>query len=133
MHDYFERELAAGASPETTTRAALGVERVTEECRHARGTGQIEDGIKDLQFAFRTMRRTPTFTMMAMATLALVRSGITIPGRSYARHDNNTPHPLKSTDFSSTLRTPASYETQPAMPRRWRKFAVRRTHTSQAW
>ena len=71
LRDYFERELAAGANPETITRAALGVERLKEECRDARGTAWIEDGIKDLQFAFRTMRRTPTFTMTVVATLAL--------------------------------------------------------------
>jgi hypothetical protein len=44
LRDYYERERAASS-------ITPGLERLKEECRDARGTGWIEDGLKDLQFA----------------------------------------------------------------------------------
>lgn len=79
LRDYVEREVerqvAAGASPTEARRRALasldGVERLREECRDARGVGWVETTANDLQFAFRTFRKTPAFTITIIAALAL--------------------------------------------------------------
>src|SRR4051794_21417553 len=78
LRDYLEREIeraiAAGSSPEDARTAAMhsleGAERLKEECRDARGTRWMEDGITDVRFALRMMRRTPVFTLTVIATLA---------------------------------------------------------------
>ncbi len=78
LRDYVEREMerqiTAGASPEEARRVALasldGVERVREECRDARGVRWVEAAASDLQFAFRTLRKTPAFTVTIVAALA---------------------------------------------------------------
>ena len=79
LHDYVEREtelqIAAGARPEEARRMALasldGLERVKEECRDARGMGWMEACANDLRFAFRTLRKTPAFTIIIVAALAV--------------------------------------------------------------
>src|SRR6185437_12610093 len=48
-----------------------GVEQHKEAGRDARGTRVLEDLIKDLRFAVRTLRRSPGFTAMATLILAL--------------------------------------------------------------
>ncbi len=78
LRDYVEREverqITAGASPGEARRVALasmgGVERVREECRDARGVRWVEAAASDLQFAFRTLRKTPAFTVTIVAALA---------------------------------------------------------------
>ncbi len=79
LNDYLaretEREIASGSSPEEARRLALcslhGTERLKEECRDARGLRWIEDGVNDLRFAARTMRRAPLFAGTVIAVLAL--------------------------------------------------------------
>lgn len=78
LRDYVEREterqIAAGAKPDEARKLALaslhGVERVKEECRDARGVHWVETTVSDLQFAFRTLRKTPAFTITTIAALA---------------------------------------------------------------
>src|SRR5258706_10946301 len=79
LRDYIEREvereIAAGSSPDDARRIVRramqgGEQRLKEECRDARGTGWIEDAVKDLRFALRTMRRTPAFTVTVVTALA---------------------------------------------------------------
>ncbi len=69
-----ERQIALGASPVEARRLALasleGVERVKEECREARGAHCLQTALSDLQFALRTLRRTPAFTVTFVAALA---------------------------------------------------------------
>src|SRR3954469_8775699 len=76
LRDYIERETdratATGWSPEEARTAAMrsleGIQRLKEECRDARKTRWIEDGLRDLRFALRMMRRTPIFTFTVIAT-----------------------------------------------------------------
>jgi hypothetical protein len=48
-----------------------GLEQIKEHCRDVRGTRWLEDFYKDIRFAFRQMRRTPGFTVIAVLILAL--------------------------------------------------------------
>jgi len=70
-----QQYLAAGLSAEETRRKALrdieGLELRKEECRDARGVSRLEDFVRDLRFAVRTLRKAPGFTLTAVVTLAL--------------------------------------------------------------
>lgn len=48
-----------------------GIEQVKEQCRDARGTRWIEDIYRDTRFALRSLSRTPGFSLLAIAILAL--------------------------------------------------------------
>lgn len=65
----------AGESLSAARRGAAvafgGEERVLEECRQARGTAWLDDFGRDLQYSLRRLRRTPGFTLLALATLTL--------------------------------------------------------------
>ena len=73
-----ERVLAlrqAGVSEREARRQARqefgGVEQIKEACRDARGTLWIESSLQDLRYSARSLRKTPAFTLAAIATLAL--------------------------------------------------------------
>src|SRR5262245_37604986 len=66
-----DRKRAAGMSPAEARRAALvelgGVEQVEESAREARFGTLVESVWLDLRYAVRTLRRTPLFSLTAIA------------------------------------------------------------------
>ncbi|HEY3928959.1 MAG TPA: ABC transporter permease [Candidatus Koribacter sp.] len=70
-----EKYVASGMSRADATRRARlefgGVEQVKGECRDARGIGAVEIILMDLRYSFRSLLRSPAFTLCAVLTLAL--------------------------------------------------------------
>ena len=65
----------AGLSPAQAERQARqelgGLDQAKEACRDARGTLWVESTLQDLRYSARGLRKTPAFTVAAIATLAL--------------------------------------------------------------
>ena len=70
-----EKNIRAGMDPAQAHRSAKiafgGVERFREQAREERGVRHLEDLFADLRFSFRTLRKSPGFTAIAILSLAL--------------------------------------------------------------
>jgi hypothetical protein len=62
------------SEPEARRAARLefgGIEQVKEECRDARSMQMVDDLLRDLRYAGRSLRRNPGFAALAVAIMAL--------------------------------------------------------------
>jgi putative ABC transport system permease protein len=75
IEQQIEENLAAGMSPERARREAAmefgGLEQIKERCREVRPGRWIEMTWQDLRFGARMLRRTPGFTTVGIAMIAL--------------------------------------------------------------
>ncbi|MEZ5403897.1 MAG: ABC transporter permease [Bryobacteraceae bacterium] len=70
-----EEEIARGVEPTEARRIAIrameGIEQHKEACRDMRRTTPVEDLIRDLRYAARSLLRSPAFTAVTLLSLAL--------------------------------------------------------------
>lgn len=75
LAEEIENNMRRGLSRFEAESAALrrlgGVAQIQEECRDTRRTGYIENFIRDLQYAVRTLWKSPVFAVVIVLTLAL--------------------------------------------------------------
>jgi predicted permease len=82
LDQYADDLVARGVEPAEAARQAHmmfgGTEQMKEQCRDARGTRWLEDLWRDLSYALRMLWQKPTFSAIALCTLALGIGSATI-------------------------------------------------------
>lgn len=75
-----DKDVAAGFSrSEAARRARLewgGLEQLKESCRDVRGIQLIDNVSRDVRDGFRTLCRTPTFTIISLLTLGFTTAAV---------------------------------------------------------
>lgn len=101
-----EKNLRLGMAPEEARRRARlafgGIDQHGERLRDGRGAGWIYDLSQDIRFALRGLRRTPVFTVVGIATIAL-GVGVTTALFSMANAILLRPPPLPDSDRVVTV------------------------------
>ena len=108
LRDHVERKTqeynAKGLVPEEARRQALiemgGIEKRKEECRDARRVRWLQDLAQDLRFGLRMLRKSPAFTAITIATLAI---GIGANGAIFAVIENVLLKPLPFPDSAQLV------------------------------
>jgi len=97
--------ITSGMSLEEARRHALmdfgGIEQFKEDCREARGANRIETILADLRYGFRTLRKSPGFTIICVLTLAL---GIGANTAIFSMVNALLLHPYNFRDLDSLVR-----------------------------
>lgn len=75
LDQLIEESIAAGVAPDDAQRLALrkmgGIAQLQEECRDMRRVNFVEDLLRDLGYAGRSLRRSPGFAALAVLIMAL--------------------------------------------------------------
>jgi len=108
LRDHIERKtqenIAKGLVPEEARRQALiemgGIEKRKEECRDVRRVRWLQDLVQDLRFGLRMLRKSPPFTAITVATLAI---GIGANGAIFAVIENVLLKPLPFPDSAQLV------------------------------
>src|SRR5205085_2231677 len=70
-----EENISSGMPPDEARRAAQrmigGLAQYTDECRDMRRVNFLEDLVQDLRYTLRSLAKSPAFTAVVIATLAL--------------------------------------------------------------
>jgi putative ABC transport system permease protein len=75
IEQHIDKYVRAGLTRENACRRVRrefgGLDQVTEQCRDARGVGVVDDTMRNLRYAVRTLIKRPAFATVATVTLAL--------------------------------------------------------------
>jgi predicted permease len=114
LEHQIEKHIQSGLTREESTRRTRlefgGISQVKGECREARGVSFLETLVQDLRFGFRTLRRSPGFTIVAILTLAL---GIGLNSCIFTIFDAAAFQPLRVKDPSTIVDVYQSIQGEP--------------------